>query len=71
MALGMESRTFRRFLAETPGFPRPIAAGTTKAKGKGAKAGQLVGRLRWRKWDVVAWLLTQPPVSGDGQIGTD
>lgn len=69
--LGMSKRVFLRFLGETPGFPRPIAVGTVKARGRGAKDKPPVPRQRWRKWEVLAWLMTQPPVSHVHDVGTD
>ena len=61
--MGMSKRVFLRFLADTPSFPRPIAVGEVKARGRGAKDKPPVPRLRWRKWEVMAWLMSRPPVS--------
>ena len=52
--LGMERTAFARFLAEMPDFPRPILVG----KRGGRRRGDV---RRWRKDDVILWVLRQPP----------
>jgi predicted DNA-binding transcriptional regulator AlpA len=51
--LSMEVGTFRRFLAEEPTFPQAIRLGKHTSKRS--------DRARWRKEDVLIWVLRQPP----------
>jgi predicted DNA-binding transcriptional regulator AlpA len=51
--LSMGLKTFNRFLAEEPTFPKPLTLG----KHDGTRKGD---RLRWRKEEVLIWLLRRP-----------
>lgn len=54
--LSMERTQFRTFLAETPSFPKPIVMGTPgKRKGD---------RRRWRKHEILIWIIAQPAETG-------
>lgn len=50
--LGMSEDTFKRFFDSMPDFPRPILCAPSMVK----------TRLRWRKEEVLTWLVRQPPV---------
>ena len=52
--MAMDGRTFRRFRAEEPTFPKPIQVGKP-VKGQ--------PRIRYRKADVLVWILSQQPAS--------
>lgn len=54
--LSMSGDTFRRFLEEDATFPRPIVMGSPAASNR-------VARQRWRKSDVLVWVMAQKPES--------
>lgn len=60
--LGMDTRTFKRFLEEEPSFPKPIVLGKPKRR---------ADRERWRKQDVLAWIALQPAVEAAGDEDAD
>lgn len=57
--LSMGRDTFRRFLGERLDFPRPLFFGAPeRVKRRG-------DRLRWRKDEVMAWVMRQPAATPD------
>jgi predicted DNA-binding transcriptional regulator AlpA len=58
--LSMSDDTFRRFVGKEPTFPKPILMGPPGGKNERA-------RLRWRKLDVLVWIIGRPPA----QVGAN